>query len=138
MDRQEYAAEQSHQDYKSAHETGRATAQALILINGGAATAVLAYSKAGPTPPLLWVMPLALIGFALGVLSGAVMMHMLETEHAYFGNYWQAVALGDTAAQEKNRRKGHRRILAQIVCMYLAASCFLISCGLMAYNLWKP
>jgi hypothetical protein len=48
--RQAFAVERSHRDSASSNETARATAQAAILINGGAATAVLAFLAKGALP----------------------------------------------------------------------------------------
>jgi hypothetical protein len=45
LERQKFAVDRSHRDAESSNATARATAQAAILINGGAATAVLALRK---------------------------------------------------------------------------------------------
>jgi hypothetical protein len=74
----------SDSDSQNAHDYGRAAGQALLLINGGAATAILAYlsaeSKAGvlPTakglPNLMGAVAVSLILYAAGVAFGAGMI----------------------------------------------------------------
>jgi hypothetical protein len=69
--------ERARDDARMANHFGRSGMQACILINGGAATALLAYSHAGgaiamaPTSLLRLVIPLALTLYAGGVFLGA-------------------------------------------------------------------
>src|ERR1039457_4579687 len=94
MSDQSFASESSHQDAKSANDCMRSAAQAVILINGAAATALLAYSShiADRTNPLERAIPYALAGYATGVFFGAVifvlMWHWLEV----WMRYWEKKA----------------------------------------------
>jgi hypothetical protein len=62
-----YAGERSQQDSRISNENARAAAQSAVLINGGAATAVLAFLAkdkidpmcSAPPPTVLLGMPLA-------------------------------------------------------------------------------
>jgi hypothetical protein len=68
---QEFAQERSHQDANASNDTGRAAAQAAILINGGAATAVLAYlSKSGINPIIFQRTSLCIAIYGVGVIRG--------------------------------------------------------------------
>jgi hypothetical protein len=70
------APERSHKDIQAANETARAATQAAILINGGAATAILAYlSKTTPPPAeVMAAAAMSLGGYSFGVASGAASM----------------------------------------------------------------
>jgi len=75
-DRRQFAVERSHKDADKSNETIRATAQAAILINGGAATAILAFlSKEGIDPTVYQAAPVSLLGYALGVAAGFFAMY---------------------------------------------------------------
>lgn len=78
----EFAAERSHNDAQAAIETARATAQALLWINGGAATALLVYLPKDTSHPR-WLVAVVL-GYALGVLAAVV------------SNYFRTLALSST------------------------------------------
>jgi hypothetical protein len=88
----EYQAERAHKDYQASIETGRAAAQAAILINGGAATAMLAFlSKQMPPPPnvVKWA-SVSLLFYAVGVACGAFSMFSSAHSSGSFANAWQA------------------------------------------------
>jgi hypothetical protein len=75
-ERRKFAIERSHRDADKSNETIRATAQAAILINGGAATAILAFlSKDGIDSAVYHSAPLSLLGYALGVVAGFSAMY---------------------------------------------------------------
>jgi hypothetical protein len=86
----EYAAKRSHQDALVSSENMRAAAQAAILINGGAATAVIAIlAKENVSSYLLKFVPLALFGYALGVACGAMMVFCAGRALRYWGLSWR-------------------------------------------------
>ena len=66
--------DRARDDAQTSNDFGRAAAQACILINGGAATAVLAYfHPVGATPSVAhYVVPAALFIYAFGVFLGAL------------------------------------------------------------------
>jgi hypothetical protein len=89
----DFAVERSHSDANESNATGRAAAQAAILINGGAATAILAYlSKSGIDPSVMHQAAYCLGGYGIGVFFGALMM--LTRAHALdkWGIRWRAAA----------------------------------------------
>jgi hypothetical protein len=70
-----FAEERSHRDAGVSNENARATGQAAILINGGAATAMLAFlAKDKIDPNVLKIVSGCLIIYAVGVLAGAGML----------------------------------------------------------------
>ena len=74
---------------KTSNEHSRAAGQACILINGSAATAVIAYlskDKLDPSvvPDVIW----SLIGYGLGVFFAAVMLFCATQTLDDFSQYW--------------------------------------------------
>jgi hypothetical protein len=94
--RQKLAQTAREKDIQAANESARAATQAAILINGGAATALLAflstYLTKSPTPPsdILHAAAWALIGYAFGVCFGAWSMWCSSQAAAQFGLRWEA------------------------------------------------
>jgi hypothetical protein len=99
-----YAATRSHQDAQISNENFRAAAQAAILINGGAATAVIAFlSKDKIDPYFLSHVPIALLGYALGVLAGACMTLFTNIALPYWGLSWREYMVDVKKEAEINR-----------------------------------
>src|SRR5262249_42749499 len=90
---QKRAADRADRDMQIATEGARATTQAAILINGGAATAILAYlSKSTPTAPsLLHAASWALAIYAFGVLCALLSMWFSAQAAAQFAHYREAM-----------------------------------------------
>jgi|ERR1041385_3094985 ABC-type Fe3+-siderophore transport system permease subunit len=92
--RRQFAEARSHQDAKISNDNARAAGQAAILINGGAATAILAYlAKENSSGPLVHVASLCLGGYALGVLLGALYMLCIVFGVDWWNSYWESKAL---------------------------------------------
>jgi hypothetical protein len=66
----------------------RATAQTAILINGGAATIVLASFSKDATALLTRTAAVALFVYALGVLVGGICMLFVTRGAAWLSSYW--------------------------------------------------
>jgi hypothetical protein len=74
---------------KTSNEHSRAASQACILINGGAATAVIAYlSKDKLDPSVIPYVTWSLSGYCLGVLFAALMLFCATHALDYFSQYW--------------------------------------------------
>jgi hypothetical protein len=72
-----------------ANEHSRATAQACILINGGAATAAIAVlAKDKIDPALLIGVPRIIAGYAVGVFFGVLMMFYMTREMESSNHFW--------------------------------------------------
>ena len=92
----DFAEERSHRDAVVSNETIRATAQAAILINGGAATAILAYlAKNGLDPFVLHQMSWCLVVYGVGVVFGACMMFCAIRSLDYYNVRWRNLAFPD-------------------------------------------
>jgi hypothetical protein len=100
--RQKLAQEARQKDIQAANESARAATQAAILINGGAATAILAflstYLTKSPSPPsgILNAAAWALIGYAFGVCFGAWSMWCSSQAAGQFGLRWEAYLENNT------------------------------------------
>jgi hypothetical protein len=79
----EHRLERAKQDIQTANDSARPAMQVAILINGGAATAILAYLSKGTQTPtgIIHAASWALAGYAVGVASAAAAM------------WWQTQAL---------------------------------------------
>jgi hypothetical protein len=104
-----YQPERAHRDLDASIEAGRAACQAAILINGGAAIALLTYlaGKAGqPGAPgaLVRAACIAFGCYAIGVFQGALSMWFAARAGALFG--W--AGLETLSLTERNQIKDTR------------------------------
>jgi hypothetical protein len=103
----EFQAERANKDYEASIETGRAATQAAILINGGAATALLTFlSKQVPPPPQVvtgasWSLFLYTVGVAFGALS----MWSSAYSSGFFGQKWEDEFFDRTKDQKEEDKK---------------------------------
>jgi len=135
------AREQFHQDAKTANELSRAAAQATIFINGGAATALIAFAanvskETNPNSPsvqFLGFLSYALTGYAFGVLFGSLMMLCLALCINNFMNFWGGIAEGRSSRYvEAFDKWGGRWWLATLIFFSLGMACFCVSSALIA------
>jgi hypothetical protein len=124
------APEARHKDTQAANDAGRAATQSAILINGGAATAVLAYlAKESIPSPILRAVLLSLVIYAFGVAFAAGSMWCSAHASGAFGLTWQHVldknAKGEKQSWENaNKWLGrHRAFFAVSIALFLVASC---------------
>ena len=93
--RQKLAQKARQKDMQAANDGARAAAQTAVLINGGAATAILAflstYLSRSPSssPALLYAASLSLFGYAAGVCFGAWSMWCASQACGQFGLRWE-------------------------------------------------
>src|SRR4051812_48126309 len=109
-DRRKFAVDRSHQDADKSNETIRATANAAILINGGAATAVVAFlAKEGIDPALYRAAPISLLCYALGVAAGFAAMYCSVRSLDEYQMRWRLVAHPEPGdGKERHRKQGVR------------------------------
>jgi hypothetical protein len=102
------ALDRTSKDTQAANNGARAAAQSAILINGGAATAILAYmSKESYTEPsILSAASGSLIAYALGVLFGAVSMWCASQALGQFALSWEMVLYDMKTKQVEYRTSG--------------------------------
>jgi hypothetical protein len=95
VDKKDFAAQRSHEDAKAANALFQAAGQAVILINGGASTAILAFAAADKA--VIRITPLAL-GWALafftfGVVAGALVIFFQGRSAQWYLVHWERRAL---------------------------------------------
>jgi hypothetical protein len=102
-----YQTERAHRDLDASIEAGRAACQAAILINGGAAIALLAYvaGKVGQPGALVRAACIAFGCYAIGVFQGALSMWFAARAGALFG--W--AGLETLSLTERNQIKEQER-----------------------------
>jgi len=125
----EFRRERLHEDFKASYETARAAAQAAILINGGAATAILAFlSKGTPTPPhLMRAACVSLALYAIGVACGALSIWYSAQAAAWFassalGNLTDDPGAANDLEKGRNLLERHKGLFPASIVLFLAAS----------------
>ncbi len=87
----EYASTRAHQDAKDSNMFARSSAQAAMLINGGAATAILAFLSKGVTSPIGKFAAVALCVYAIGIVASAATFLTLTYSIEWWCSYWESV-----------------------------------------------
>jgi hypothetical protein len=76
LPRDEFAETRSHEAVKTSYDFSKAAAQAGLIINGGAATAVIALLAKDKVEPIIFkIVPWCLTIYAIGVAASAIMMY---------------------------------------------------------------
>jgi hypothetical protein len=133
-----FATERSHDASKIAYDLNKATAQACLLINGGAATAVIAFlTKEKVDIAAYTYVPLCLALYALGVLASAVMLFCIMMNADYWNYYWFYTSYEHDKPQTKHCEKIANRWQRGMYTAFIAAALlFILSSALMAYALF--
>src|SRR5437868_4622412 len=124
-----FAVERSHKISQTANEHARATGQACILINGGAATAVIAFlSKDKIDAALLMTVPRILAGYAVGVFFGALMMFCMTQAMEKWNLYWYFKSHGASDSMaDKSARGANRWAVGYNWCFVFSIMSFVLS-----------
>jgi hypothetical protein len=131
-----FAAERSHKDSEISNKHSRATAQACILINGGAATAVLAFlAKDKIDPTIFYTVPWCLAGYAAGVFFGASMLFCATQSIDYWHQRWEKIARGKSGIKEEEVATRWWRVFCG--CFAATMVCFLGVSISLAWILFK-
>ena len=102
------ARERSHEDARQTVATNRMLVQSLVIINGGAATAALAYYGAHNTSgPGKSAALLTIVLYCLGVFT-AIFAGLLRRTTQEWSSYWELKSYPDMAEREKVM-EGHRQ-----------------------------
>src|SRR5438270_104645 len=98
-----FAAKRSHQDAQQSNENWRLAAQASTLINGGAATALLAlFSKESVPLKVMQFASGSLVFFGFGVLASAYVLYCMKHALKHWNQSWQRVIdTGEPLSGEK-------------------------------------
>jgi hypothetical protein len=127
MTNRDFAAERSHQNARVGYDHAKAVAQATILINGGAATAVLAFLSGANGAMLLHFAPYCLMLYSVAVSLGAFTMWALFQSNHHWNIFWQSLALHEQedvtakASAERWRARAHTSFIATIGCFVVAS-----------------
>ena len=106
FDHKKYAAERSAQNSRLSTELGQSAAQAVILINGGAATAILAFAKGSASSP--GALASGLAGYGIGVLAGAFMIYAQNRMLDARGEFWRTFITEDECRRYKEENRSKR------------------------------
>jgi hypothetical protein len=133
----EFAYARSHEASKFAYETCKTIAQSCLIINGGAATAVIALlSKDKVDQTLLTWVPWGIGGYALGVVFSAVMLFcvMMMADNWNFAWYWWSYGDNEKFGNEYEIVAGRwqKRMYAAF---FVAIICFVVGSGFVARGL---
>src|ERR1700737_4468661 len=102
------ARERSHEDARENVATNRMLVQSLVIINGGAATAVLAYYGAhNASGPVKSAALLTIILYCLGVFTAIFAGLYGRGTTQEWANFWELKAYPEMAEREKVM-EGHR------------------------------
>jgi hypothetical protein len=130
IQRRKFAEERSHRDAEVSNENIRATAQAVILINGGAATALLAFlAKDKLDPDVLKSASLCLAGYAFGVMAGAGMLYCSMRSLGAYQMSWRLRAHPEVdESPERAAKEGYRWWKGVRNCFYVSVLTFFVTC----------
>jgi hypothetical protein len=131
----EFAKERSHDTAKAANENSRPMAQYALLINGAAASAIIAFlSKDKIDPEVLRMAPWSLIAYAFGVVAGVIGMFCMTESLDCFSHAWRFRALGQPG-DARQKVLGDRWWWAVRVGVFASIACFVFGSVVFAYGL---
>lgn len=135
----DFAYARSHEASKFAYETCKVIAQTVLLINGGAATAVIALlSRDRVDQALLTWVPWGIGFYALGVLFAAVMLFCVMMMADNWNYFWYWSSHGDDQEQAlKTEARAHGWHKGVYIFFVAPVICFIVGSGFVAYGLAK-
>jgi hypothetical protein len=133
----DFAYARSHEASKFAYETCKVIAQSCLLINGGAATAVVALlSKDRVDQSLITWVPWGLAAYGLGVVFSAVMLFcvMMMADNWNYAWYWWSYGGDEETGDSCETSAGwwHKGVYTFFV---IPIICFAAGSGLVAFGL---
>jgi hypothetical protein len=129
LDRDEFAELRSHDASKISYDFQKTTAQACLLINGGAATAVVALlAKEKVEPAISRAVPWCLSLYAIGVAVSAFMMFcsMMRSERWNYFWYHFSYTADEARAREHEAKAIRWERIVQIA-FVASIACFLLA-----------
>jgi hypothetical protein len=123
--------ERAKDDAKTSNDFARVAAQSAILINGGAASATLAFigslARDSHVKVVLSILPLPLFIYSLGVFfAAASLLFMSKSIESYMMEWMGGEGWGD---------QGTKLWWVALALVTLGLMCFLAASGYLAYNL---
>jgi hypothetical protein len=134
---EKFAVERSHKASEIAYDLSKATGQACMLINGGAATAVIALLAKEKVAAIIYTyVPFCLGGYALGVLASAAMLFCVMMNADYWNYFWYYISYENNVVRAKHCENIARRWQHGMYATFISATAlFIASSILMAYAL---
>jgi hypothetical protein len=138
-DLRQFAITRSCNAASAANDNSRPMIQAAFLINGAAASAVIAFLTKDTIDPVIFrAIPWALVFYGFGVVSSAIAMYFMTEDLDYWNVYWEYIARGESQtkidAQEKTAVQWWtyvRRLFA------LSIFWFFLGSATMACAIWR-
>jgi polyferredoxin len=128
-----HASERSHQDARTHTDFVRAAGQAVILINGGAATALLAFVSAARGNVDMARAPYALLAYVLGVVCGSLVFFCMSCSLHLWSQVWAGDALDYAPKVGKLRKPANRWRKAAYLSFGAGIVAFVIGSVLVAF-----
>jgi hypothetical protein len=132
---EDYAATRAYQDAKDSNEFAKGAAQAAMVINGGAGTAVLAFLSKGGVAGIAKFAAIALGVYAIGVVAGAATFLTLIYCVEEYSNYWETIADGDEKRQH-SKRADYWAAWSTRLCL-CALGCFVVASLVLAWAFYN-
>lgn len=133
----EFARTRSHEAAKIAYDLCKTIAQTCLVINGAAATAVVALlGKDKIDQSILTFVPFGLVGYAIGVILSAYMLYCVMMMADHWNFYWAEYAYDGTeenADAYADIANGWQKWMNRIFA--LAIVCFAVSSTLVAIGM---
>jgi hypothetical protein len=137
LERDEFAEARSHEASKTSYDFSKAAGQAGLLINGGAATAVIALLAKDKVDPLIFkAVPWCLAIYAIGVAASAIMLYcsMMRAENWNFFWYHYSYTALESQAKVHEKKADYWDVRVQIsFCVVMVA--FLIASMVLAVTM---
>jgi hypothetical protein len=139
LERDEFAEARSHEASKISYDFGKAAAQAGLIINGGAATAVIALLAKDKVDPIIFkTVPWCLTIYAIGVTASAIMMYCAMMHADRWNFYWYHLAYtADKPSAAENENKASYWRTGLRVSFVVAMAGFLIASVILAVAMAK-
>jgi hypothetical protein len=135
----EFALTRSCNAAIAANDNSRPMAQAALLINGAAASAIIAFlTKDRIDPALLKVIPWSLGFYAAGVIFGSLAMYFMTESLDMWNCFWELIARGEPKADiEEEREKAEKWWGYVVRCFFVSIGCFVIGSIIFACGIWR-
>jgi hypothetical protein len=135
----EFAIARSCNAAIAANENSRPMAQAALLINGAAASAVIAFLTREKIDPIIFhAVPWSLSFYAVGVVASALAMFFMTESLDLWNEYW-AMVLREESESEISAQERAANIWWNLVRVFFGAAvvCFVLGSGTFACALWR-
>ena len=134
-----FAIQRSCNAASAANENSRPMAQAALLINGAAASAVIAFLTKEKIDPILFqAIPWALATYAAGVVCAAIAMYFMTESLDYWNCYWELIARDEPrVAIDEQEADANKSWVPVRIFFGLAIFLFLAGSGTLACALWR-